>query len=565
MDWSIRQLDIPRTNRVAAVREFVGSHYSEHGSERRVPTNFIELAVTIYLRQLAARAPRSLVTTGSPGLRPFARNMELALNQIPAEIKLGATLRRAVLEAIFGLGIVKVGIAGGDGLVGHEQGESFVDVVTLDDYFVDMSAKHRDGIQFEGNDYWLQIDAARELYWEGKPSEIEPDAHTVNNPNGVQRAESVGVDEGAELYKDKVWLRDVWLTESNQLVTYGVKSHKLFGTIDWDGPDRGPYRVLGFSDVPGNLLPIASVSLWRDLHELGNVLFRKLAKQAESKKTIAAFAGGNDEDVQRLQNAADGEGIHYSGQKPEQLTVGGIDAPTLAFYLQTRDLFSYFAGNLDTLGGLSPMTDTVGQDKMLGDAASARINDMRDRTLDFAKDIFKALAWYEWTDPVRKRIIEKPVPGTDITLRRVWSAETRDGDFLDFNIDIDVYSMQDDTPSTTLQKLGTILERFVFPALPMIQAQGGQLDFKKLLEMVGKLSNMQELSDLITFAEPSVGDPVREGGNQPVRMPANTTRTYERVNRPGATRHGKDDVMSRILMGSGVQQSEAAALGRASA
>jgi hypothetical protein len=565
VDWSVRQLAAPRQNRVDSIKQFVGSHYSDHGADRRVPTNFIELAVTIYLRQLAARAPRVLIRTGSPGLRPFARNMELALNQIPAEIGLASTLRRLVMEAIFGLGICKMGIASsGVSMLGHEYGEPFVDLVTLDDYFVDMSAKHRDSIQFEGNDYWLPIESARAVY-DGKPSNVEPDEHTVTGDNGEERADGVSAEEGADLYKDKVWLRDVWLPVSNQLVTYGVKSHKLFGTVDWDGPDRGPYRVLGFSDVPGNLLSIAPVSLWRDLHELGNILFRKLAKQAEAKKTVAAFQGGNDEDIEALKKAADGDGVRYDGQKPEQLTVGGIDAPTLAFYLQTRDLFSYFAGNLDTLGGLSPMTDTVGQDKMLGEAASARINDMRDRTLDFAKEIFKALAWYEWTDPVRKRIIEKPVDGTDITLRRVWSAETRDGDFLDFNIDIDVYSMQDDTPSTSLQKLGTILERFVFPALPMIQAQGGQLDFKKLLEMVGKLSNMQELNDLITFAEPSAGDPVREGAAQPMKMPANTTRTYERVNRPGATRHGKDDVMSRILMGSGVQQTEAASLGRATA
>ncbi len=44
-------------------------------------------------------------------------------------------------------------------------------------------------------------------------------------------------------------------------------------------------------------------------------------------------------------------------------------------------------------------------------------------------------------------------------------------------------------------------------------------------------------------------------------MPNNTTRTYERVNKPGATRSGKDDVMSRLLMGGNVQQAEGAALG----
>lgn len=564
IDWSVRQLEKPRSNRVDAIKQFVGSHYADNGSDRRMPTNLLELAVTIYVRQLAARAPRVMATTKVSTLRPFAKNLELALNQIPEEIGLGSTIRRAVIEAIFGIGICKVGICeSGKIYNGHSVGEPFVDLVSLDDYFCDMSAKDRSGIQYEGNDYWLPFDTAKEMYPDVM-SDVEPDEHTVTGDNGESRADGISADEGADLYRDKVWLRDVFLPDTQQLLTYGVKSHKIFRTVDWDGPNGGPYHVLGFSDVPGNLLPLPMVALWLDLHELGNALFRKLAKQADGKKTVAAFAGGNDDDVNALRNASDGDGIRYNGQKPEQLSVGGIDAPTLAFFLQVRDLFSYFAGNLDTLGGLSPMADTVGQDKLLSDAAGARINYMRDQTVDFVRSIFKSLAWYEWTDPVRERIIEKRVKGADIALSLKWSPETREGDFLDYNIDIDVYSMQDDTPSLRLQKIGMALERFVFPALPMIEAQGGRIDFQRLLAMIGQLGNTPELEEIVVFGEPPPSVPQQGGSSSPaLAKPANTTRTYERVNRPGATRSGKDDVLSRLLMGGNVQGAEAASIGRA--
>ena len=561
VDWSMTQLEEPRRNRVTAIKEFVGKHYASDGADKVVPTNFLELAATIYLRQLAARAPRVLVTTHTRSLRPFAMDMQIALNDIPAEIKLGRTLRRAVMEAMFGLGVVKVGIAdSGVAVLGHDVGESFVDLVTLDDYFVDMSAKQDRTIQFQGNDYWLPVASARALMQEGHS--VEPDAHTVSGVGGIERAEGVSESEGADLYKEKVWLRDVWLPAESQVVTYGVQSKKLYSIIDWDGPENGPYYVLGFTDVPGNLLPLPPVALWRDLHELGNNLFRKLAQQAEVKKTVTAFAGGNEADVEAYRRAADGDGIKYSGPKPETLSSGGIDPATLAFYLQNRDLFSYFAGNLDTLGGLSPQADTLGQEKLLGEASSARVGDMRDQTNEFAGDIFKALAWYEWTNPVRERVIQKPIKGTDLSIRKVWSAETREGNYLDFNLDIDVYSMQDNSPSTILQKLGTILERFVFPVLPMIEQQGGQIDFEKLMEMIGQLSDMPELNELVVFGEPPEGEPARGGDSKPAAMPANTTRTYERVNRPGATRAGKDDVLTRSLMGVGVQDSEMAAVGR---
>lgn len=563
VEWSIRQLEAPRKKRVEAIRQFVGSHYADNGADKRVPTNFLELAVTIYTRQLAARAPRAMVSTASRSLRPFAKNMELALNQLSEEIDLGSTLRRAVIEAMFSWATVKVGIASsGVTVLGHEYGEPFVDLIGADDYVVDMSAKSRNAIQYEGNDYWIPVEDARAM-WEGKASDIDPDDHTVIGANGEERAEGISVGEGADIFAERVWLRDVWIPRTNKLITYGVKSLKVFNIVDWDGPKAGPYLTLGFSDVPGNLLPLPPVALWRDLHELGNSLFRKLGRQADSKKTVAVFQGGNDEDVEALKRANDGEGIRYNGQKPEEITVGGIDAPTLAFYIQCRDLFSYFAGNLDSLGGLAPMTETVGQDKLLTEAASARMKSMGETTIDFAKKVEGALAWYEWTDPVRQRVLEKPVKGTDITVRVNWSAETRDGDFLDYNFDIDAYSMQDDSPSMKLQKIGTALERFVYPVLPMVQQQGGQIDFQKLIDLVAELGNVPELSDIIRFQNADDLSPAAAENAQPeMKMPQHTTRTYERVNRPGATRQGKDDVMSRLLMGGKVQPAEGASLAR---
>jgi len=563
VDWSIGQLEAPRRNRVDAIRQFVTTHYSDSGPDKRVPVNMIELATTIYLRQLAPQTPRVMVSTKVRRLKPFAKTMELVLNEIPDEIGLDDTLQRCVLEAMFAFGVCKMGISyNGSSYKGHEVGEAFVDPIDLDDYFFDMSAKTFSGIQFEGNDYWLPVDVARSMY-DGKQSDVEPDDHTVIGSDGGERADGIGVDEGADLYREKVWLRDVFLHDSRQMVTYGVKSQKLFRVIDWDGPECGPYHRLSFSEVPGNIRPLPPIALWTDLHELGNALFRKLAKQAESKKSVAGFSGGNDESVNAFQAANDGDGIRYNGQKPETITVGGIDAPALAFFLQVRDLFSYFAGNLDTLGGLAPMTDTVGQDRMLSDAADARLSKMRGRTMKFVSGIFKSLAWYEWTDPVRKRTVEKPVKGTDITLPVVWSAETRDGDFLDYNLDIDAHSMAPDSPSIKLQKIGMGLERFVFPILPAVQEQGGRIDLQKLIEIISQLSNTPELADIVVFdGQGGEGAPQRGGSETPVAMPAHTTRTYERVNRPGATRHGKDDVLTRALMGVGVQNSEMAAVGR---
>ena len=362
VDASNRLLKKVRDERREAIRKYVGYHYSDDGSDKKMPTNFLEMAVTIYVQNLAARAPRCTFTAKIPKLKPFAFATEIALNQIPEEIGLDDTLRRAVMDALFSpFAIVKVGIcSSGVSILGHEKGESFADLVEFDSYFCDMSAKNRADMQFQGNDYWITLEDARKMY-EGHRQDIQPDKYTNVDSSGNVNARSISVDESIELYREKVWLRDVWIPHKNKLITYGVNSNKVFNIVDWDGPKCGPYHVLGFSDVPSNLLPLPPVSLWQDLNDLANNLFRKLAKQADAKKTVVAFAGGNDESVTRLRNANDGEGIVYTGQKPENINVGGIDAPTMAFFLQNKDLISYMAGNLDALGGLGPMSETVGQ------------------------------------------------------------------------------------------------------------------------------------------------------------------------------------------------------------
>lgn len=551
-----------RASRVEAVRQYVGSHYSENGSQKRVPTNFLELAVTIYSRLLAARAPRALVTTEAFELRSFAKDLEIALNQIPKEIDLSDTFKRSVLEAFFGLSVVKVGVAPhGKEIDGIPYAEPFVDLIQVDDYFCDMTAKNWKEIQFEGNDYWVSKDHVKKVFG----VDLDEDSETATGTTGTETAKSIGVSSPDTPFKGRVQLRDVYICDEGRVVTYAVASLRVLRYDDFDGPEGSPYVHLGFSQVPGNLLPLPPVMLWLDLHELGNTLFRKLANQADKKKSVAAFLGGNDESVRSLQAANDGDGITYSGAKPETITVGGIDAPCLAFYLQIRDLFSYFSGNLDTLGGLSPQSDTLGQDKLLSEAANARVNSMSEAVVDFCQEIFRRLAWYVWTDPVRERTIRKPVKGAPgVVVVKKWTPEIREGDFLDFNFKIDAFSMADDSPSTKVQKFGMVFERFIMPLLPMMEAQGAQIDVQAVCAFLSKHAALPELDEFIKFVNPSQPDRV-QGNPNPEQMSAKppvTTRRYERVNRPGGSRSGNDNALAKILMGGNIQPSEAAAASR---
>jgi hypothetical protein len=560
IEWSNQQLAKPREKRLEAIREFVGFHHADDGARRRVITPILKLIVSIYLRTLAPRAPRVLFTTKNPQLRPTAANLQLAVNEIPSEIDFQATLRRLVLEALFGVGVTKTGLSTVGEVLGHEYGDPFVDVVTLDHLVLDMAARNLNELQYVGNDYWLDYKDVMESQWPNKKAldELEPDDYTLIGPAGEERAKSIAQGGTAELFKEKIWLRDVWLPSEGLIVTYGVTSKKRLKTVEWTGPDHGPYSFLGFDIVPGNLLPLAPVSVWRDLHEVANTLFRKLADQADKQKTVPGFSGGNDDSVINFKTARDGEGINYFGGPPVKLTTGGADPTTLALFLQCKDLSSYFAGNIDAMGGLSPQSETLGQDKLISEASSAQLRGMADQVIDFTKGIFKTLAFYEWNDPVRTRVLQKSIPETELSIEVPWNRQSRHGRFEDFDMEIDVYSLQDNSPSIKLQKLAAIMQQYINPLMPAIEQAGGILDVQTLLTLVGQLADFHEVSELIRWADSEAP----QGANDRSPMAQSTTRRYERVNRPGATESGKSQILQQALLGGRPQKDETASIGR---
>jgi hypothetical protein len=188
---------------------------------------------------------------------------------------------------------------------------------------------------------------------------------------------------------------------------------------------------------------------------------------------------------------------------------------------------------------------------------------MQERTTNFAKSIMESLADYIWYSPTFDPPLSKPVEGTNLEIPVEFGPEIREGDFLDFNVDIVPYSMQRRSPAERLQTISNAVERFIIPMAPLLAEEGKRLDIGALMDILSRYSNVPELRDLITNApQPREGrGPVSPDGGRTRQSPT-TTRTNVRVNRPGATRQGQTDVLSRLLVGGNVQDSEAASLTR---
>jgi len=561
IDGSQRELEFTRKERIKAIKQFAGSHYATNGPDKRIPVNFLKLAVDIYTRSLAARAPRVLLTTINRDLRPVAANLELAVNKIPEEIGLTETFRRWVEEALFTFGILKVGLSTTSEVLGHAYGKPFVDIVTMDDYFLDMSARDMDDIQFEGNDYWPTYEGLKK--WaeltKREKEDLKPDYDShLTGHDGQARAESISVSGSIMEYKPRVHTRDVWLPDDGILITYIVGSKKIVKETEWTGPENGPYHKLAYSHVPGNLLPVSNVAIWMDLHELGNALFRKIANQADSQKSVLGFTGDDGDAIDAFKNAKDGEGIRYGGQQPERLEAGGVDAKTLAFYLQVKELSSYFAGNIDALGGLAVQSETLGQDRLISQSASALLRDMSDKTISAIEGVFKDLCYYEWNDPVTERMLEKAVPGfPELKVPVKWDQDARKGGIEDYDLRVDVYSMADNSLTVKMQKLALILERYIFPLAPEIKAQSGNIDIQVILDLLAKYNDFDELRDIVFFMEPGQ---LGSSGQESEIIKGVSSTSQQDGRQKGPTPSGKSDILQRMLLGDNPQQAESGVL-----
>ena len=547
VDYSRRQLQPFRQQRYEVIRQYVGFHYSDDGASDRVPVNLLELAINIYTQQMAARIPQVLVSTSFRQLKPSAANFELALNHLLKEIKFGETTRMAVVDALFSLGIIKTGLERRssveiDGYL-HDVGQPFADMISLDNWVHDTTATRLDQCQFMGDRYRLPLELVKESKAFKNTDSLQATVKTAYNEDGDSKAESLshGAQVDPDEYKEHVELWDIWLPLENLLITIPAEGEgKPLRVIDWDGPETGPYHLLSFSPVPGNIMPLAPSGLWMDLHDLANRLFRKLGRQAERQKTVLGIQSGAEDDGNRIIKANDGETLRMDNpDRAREYRFGGIDQPSLAFLLQVKDLFVYLGGNLDSLGGLSPMADTLGQDQLLAQNASKRVADMQDRVIAFTKEVIGALGFYLWTDPLINLPLTKRVPGMEeLSIPVTFDAESREGDFLDYNIEIEPYSMQHQSPQMKLQTLVQVFQQFIAPFAPMMAEQG------------------------IGITQPSGRFEKTMVGQPPQKMGGTTRHISERVNRPGATRSGKDAALMQTLLGGNPQQAELAAIRR---
>ena len=566
INFSYKQLKPARINDLAAMEQYVTSHYSDNGARKPVPFNLLELAVSIYTQRLSGGKPRAIFTTKHRELYPQNAKLQRGTNHLLEEIDFGKTLADAVQGGFFSMGIIKTGLDQSGppkewrGYL-HDVMQPFADSILFSNWVHDMTVGVDEKSQFEGDRYTIEMEDAEER-WDGPGMK---DFHALRDRGGYDDDKTEDISQGLnrsqrEYYRDIGEAWDIWDWRKNRVISLAAgDTHdatvtgEYLGVVDWDGPESGPYTKLKFNPVRGNILPLPPVAIWKDMHDLANNIMRKLGRQAQRQKTVYGVAPGAEDDGRTAMQANDGEMVKLRDPKNvSNLTFPGVDTNLLAMLIQTKNSASWLWGNLDALGGLSPQADTLGQDRLLTASSSQRIMKMQITTQDFATEVMRKLSEYLYTDPFivspqTKRYGNIEVPMT-------WTPEDREADFTQYNLELEPYSLQYRSPSEKLEVIKNTIIQLYAPFAQQLAAQGIMLDFEALFKKVSEYGNMPELEEILIYTNPRQSDegPVADRAMQsPV-----TSRTNTRVNRPGATSQGKDEAMQTALLGGGQQNSQ---------
>lgn len=572
---STRVLRPFREVRKKLVKDFVGSMYGSSGDSGRqdIIMNLMYQTAETYTMSLAANRPRVLVTAQHTDVTWFAHSFQLGINNLIKEIRLEDTLRKAVMDSFFSMGIIKVYTADA-GLVELEgedawvdPGKPFAENISLDDFCYDTTASEWRKSSFALNKY--RISREKVLNDGAYNKKVAEELDVVSQYPGwnadsgeVPIREMLKSETQEAGIEPMIDLMDVWLPKDKLVVTLPVgKNTEPLRVVEWEGPENGPFHTLSLTcEVPDNIMPVSPAMNLKPLHDLINGLLRKQRRQAQRQKDIPFYQAGHQDDARRIEKASDGEWTRVDN--PDSVNVmkmGGVDPQNQAFSHSMKDTYDRMAGNLQMMAGLGPQSDTLGQDKLIHGAVTKREANMQYRVVDFTSRICRDLGSLLWHDQVLE--IPQDFETSGIKVRADWNPEVREGDFIDYNFEIEPFSMMYKSPSERMQGISSFVTQIALPMEGMMQQYGGTIDIQELVEMYAELMDMPRLKQIVKFEEPKDDRP-GPTPQQPAKASHTVRESVRRSVPTGGTAESRSNVMQQVLQGGQPNQQQMNQMGR---
>lgn len=566
IDYSVQVNEVFRVNMVEHVREYIGSDWQDitkPNKDNENPINLLAMYVTVINRRLVGNEPRMMASTFDRDMRSWVQTFEDDTNRKLDKMRFVDILRRAVLDATFLMGITKTSIVSPiEARIGgysKTTGKVGISSILFENYLFDPYAACFDECEWKGHCYEADYDEVKEskLFKKKVRIAVQEQEDTIFDKQGNQKLSTLARDRSEhQEYRKKVTLCEIWLRKENKVVTFDANGDmdEPLMEQDWVGPESGPYDELLFGEVPGNLMPKAPAPGLVCLHREQNKLWKKLGNQASNQKTNILYSDAADAEAHK--KAKDQDYIRSnSPQGLKEVSTGGPHNMVQAFSMLGYNMFNDMAGNIKAVAGLGRQADTLGQEKMIVENASAQILALSQRATAFTHRLMNKLGWFFWHNPHESMTSSYSVPGLPQfqTERKVTPQERSKKRFEDIDIRLDPYSLQYLSPQDKASIIEGFTKEVFIPLAPLFNKPGISDFMQAYVKKVAKFRNMPELIELmevlVGVQEMPQGEQDDGGGEAPGMNPE-TTRNYNRVSTsPGQSDQGESQQMIQNLMG----------------
>ena len=433
-----------RKLRAMLIRAYVGKLYAEEkGLTGDEPINLTFQAVRAIVPNLIQKHGSTKIGTEIVEYRDYAFLLSKALDVIDKRIKLKDILRYNVVDTMFGLGILKSGLACGGNVLNFgdiliDEGQVFTDNVDFDDLTIDPTCRLLRKAAFIGDatrvprqvlldDDSFDHDAVMAL-----PRSFHADARRRADALTKARISQVEMDE----LQDHIDVVEIWVPGANTKIVMADPRQKIMDNYlsinDFYGPGDGPYTFTALTQpVPGNPFPVAPVGIWNDLHNIANEMAVKTFEQAKRQKDLLVVDAGYVDEAEDARTASDGEVLVGNPDSMKAVSIGGQNPANEAILTSLQGWFNYMSGNPDQLAGIAAGAKTATGQSILQSNASVILEDTRDMAEAAQAEVNRKMAWYLHTDPLIDMPLAHRKPGGDNIQLRL-TPEQRRGDFLDF-------------------------------------------------------------------------------------------------------------------------------------
>jgi hypothetical protein len=390
------------------------------------PLNMVFHTIRSLVPSLVMRSPVNNITTEIAEYKIYAFMLGKALDNLNRQLKLKDTIRRAIVDSFFAMGVVKTGLSATDQLIDFgdiriDPGQVYADTVDFDDLVIDPTCRALEEAAFLGHRERIprqllldDNDCDHDLVMRLPRSE-SPDAKkraSALSQRGFSDQEMVELQD----FVDVVSLyvpganSSILIPDPDQLISDGYIKLQ-----DFYGPKTGPYHFLSLAQpVPSNPFPVAPVGIWYDLAIMCNRLMRKQMIRADNQKTLYVVEPSAADQGEDMREAEDQEVIFGDPKSVGMFSSNGAERGTDNTLNNLQTWFNYMSGNPDQMAGVQSNAATATQATILEGNANVTIEDSRGIIYDFTAEINGDLAWYLHYDP----LIDVP-----LTVRRKELAE----------------------------------------------------------------------------------------------------------------------------------------------